>query len=842
MTQNCFHCAEPVPPGFQALVNFEGVDQPTCCYGCQAVMQAIIEANLDDYYRFRTEPAALGMVPDNIAVELEKFQIYDEPEFVSQYVVAEPNGSTAQSLEVTLSVEGMRCGACVWLLERSVSSLKGVSQCSFNYATGRALIRFDAERVNLSEILMCISAVGYRAIPFDVRKRENQLASESRLHIQRLFVAGIAMMQVMMYALPHYLSDAGDVSEAHTQLLRWASMVLTTPVVIFSAKPFIAGAWRNVRTLSAGMDLPVSIGVLSAYFTSVWNTLNGSGETYFDTVSMFVFLLLLARYLEWRVQCRAMRSIDDVSIHAPETAQVLDAAGQWSTIPAIRLQLGNTIRVNSGDTVPVDATVVSQRGSIDCSVLTGESMPITVRPGDTVPGGAHVAGAPLTLIVSAPQNQSVLSTIGKMVERGQADKPQIVKLADKLAGYFVVILLLFAVLVYGIWLTIDADRAAAIAITVLVVSCPCALSLATPAAIAAATGRLLESRLLITRGHVLETTSQITDVVFDKTGTLTLGSAQVTHYDIAPDYSSEHILALAAAMEQGAAHPFAKAISALAHAPAQEKISAIKHVPGFGISARVGQGHYIRLGSSAWCGLQESSIDEFNDSHPRPIGVASEVILSQSNTEDYSSQVSILARFLIADQLRPEAKATMNMLEERGLKLHLLSGDQQEVVADVATALSIPDWQAQANPDDKQQYVKSLQASGARVLMVGDGINDAPVLATSDVSMALGNATSLARTSADTISLSNGLYALPILFQQAQLTARIVKQNLSWALAYNAISLPAAALGLVSPWLAAIGMATSSLLVAANSARLWGKSLRSSEPPVNHQKDLVWNP
>lgn len=833
----CYHCHEPVPAGFHAPVEFDNETRSTCCYGCQAVMTSIIDAGLADYYRFRTEPAQ--DLPEDIEARLDALQIYDEPEFTEQLLSDSTNPDGARLAEVTLAVDGVRCGACVWLLERTLRTLPGVQSVSVNSSTHRARLCFDSGQIALSAILQRMQQVGYCATPLDTRQREQGLARESRRQVQRLFVAGIAMMQVMMYALPDYLNGAGEIAHAHLQLLRWASMVLTIPVVFFSAAPFYAGACRSLRLRSAGMDVPVVIGVTVAFGVSVHNTLVQSGDVYFDSVSMFVFLLLLARYLEWSARCRSLRAIDDVSSQQVNTArQLID--GAYQTVPASRLQPGDTIRVDSGETVPVNGVLATSSGLIDCSVLSGESVPVSIAANDAVPGGAQVCGAPLTLSVTEPQHRSTLSVIARLIERGSADKPAMVALADRVAHHFVWCLLAYACVVFAAWLWVDSDRAAVIAITVLVVSCPCALSLATPAALAASTSQLIKQRLLITRGHVLETSAAVTDVVFDKTGTLTHGAPQVVAIDGADHHRA---LALAAALEEGAAHPFAAAVInyAAQHDVVPASVQVTRHEAGAGVEATVSDyeqaGTTVRIGSPAWCKLSPSDLERFNQDFSEIPQVASMVYLCESTAPQFASPV-IIARFAIADTLRVESSALVSELQRQGLHVHLLSGDQQDVVEDCAAALTISTWRAAALPEQKQHYVQQLQRRGACVLMVGDGINDAPVLASADVSVAMGNATSIAQTSADVIALSKDLSIVNLLLSQARRTRAIVKQNLTWALAYNITVIPAASLGWISPWLAAIGMALSSLLVAGNASRLWwsGRAEKTvlSSPDTNH--------
>lgn len=877
-------------------------------------MQAIVEAKLDDYYRFRTEPAVLGVVPPSVGASLDALSVYDEAEISERYlrqvdgegstiVKVDPMAESAQGggvaaesqsapapekaclSEVNLAVEGLRCGACVWLLEKSVRREPGVSSANFNFSTSRARVQFDPKKVPLSQVLRVIASVGYNAVPFDAREREAALKRETRSLLQRLFVSGIAMTQVMMYALPAYLSDAGEIDPAHEQLLRWVSLVLTTPVMLYAAQPFLAGAWRDLKALSPGMDVPVTIGLLAAFTASVHATLTGQGEIYFDSVSMFVFLLLGARYLEWSVRRRAMRAIDDIGAVAPETAVRLVPGGdnsdpaytgmQPETIPAVRLQAGDLIQVNSGERIPVDVRVEHGSSAIDNSVLTGESLPVAVAKGDRIAGGALLAGAPLRLIVERPQSDSALSMIERLVDRGASEKPRMVGMADRVAAWFVSVLLVITALVWFVWSQHDASRAAAVAIAVLVVSCPCALSLATPSALAAATGQLLRSRLLVTRGHVLETLARVTDVVFDKTGTLTHGRPEVLAIQCADSIEPETALALVAALESGSSHPYAAALTdawrrngAGQSQPLLAPLQSIHHESGHGVSAVMEDGTELRLGSRLWCGVADADIEALagawssvstagSDSQANSLtdkkvvegmtrDAASEVVLSrQTGSRAPQSGASsgqapqLMARFLLQDPLRLETKNTVQTLQEMGFAVHLLSGDRAAAVAPMAQRLGISQQRADALPSDKQAYVAALQAKGATVLMVGDGINDAPVLAASDVSLAVGNASALAQTAADAISLAPGLENLVPMLIKARQTMRVVRQNLLWALVYNLIAIPAAAVGLVPPWAAAIGMASSSLLVVGNALRLWAEPASTGSNAT--RKQTLWN-
>lgn len=890
----CYHCTESVlhPARWQVL--YDGEERDVCCLGCQAVMQAIVDSGLADYYRFRTEPAQFGVVPEDLSAKLDELSVFDEPEISERFLHPRDAVEGSTLVDVNLSVEGLRCGACVWVLERSVSGIQGVDSASVNFSSERATVSFNPQIVKLSHILARIAQVGYSTVPFDVRERELSLKKESRLFLQRLFIAGIAMMQVMMYALPGYIADAGDIEAEHQQLFRWASLVLTTPVILYSAQPFLKGAWIGVLNRRPGMDMPVSIGILAAFSASVWATLTASGEIYFDSVAMFVFLLLSARYMEWCVRRRAMRAVDDIGSAAPETAQRIKTAhsDEIEVVPALRLEVGEQILVDNGARIPVDGLVVTGSSSVNNALVTGESVPVSIAPGDAVAGGALLIGAPVRLEVLRRQSASTLSVIDKLVERGAAEKPKTVLIADKIATVFVSLLLVFATVVYFVWLFIDPSRAATTAIAVLVVSCPCALSLATPAALAAATGDLLKNRLLITRGHALEALSSVTDVVFDKTGTLTLGEPRLVNIGVAPGCDENTMLGIAAALETGSPHPHARALreawrsrrcncgaidcavvdnggekltkqastkqdlkrtvqmigvevntclgSSCEDPDTNSMLSALgyrnaqcHHKAGFGVSAELEDGDTLYLGSAVWCSLDESTTKHWRGADSSEFIAASEVFLTLKNC---SGEVSVLARFLLRDSMRSEVYALIESLQQRGLQIHLLSGDRQNAVSAVADKLGIVEYEADATPGDKQRYVSTLQYQKKTVLMIGDGINDAPVLATANVSLAVGEASALARTAADVISLSPGLEQLPLLFAKARCTSRIVRQNLTWAAAYNVMAIPAAALGYVPPWAAAVGMALSSLLVAANAQRLWTKN-----PPVTRLPDAAVN-
>ena len=797
----CFHCGLPVEHAGRFVVDVDDSPREMCCAGCQAVAQSIVAAGLAEFYRHRAAPGGeRGALPP----ELADLRLFDEPEVLRPLVRED-----GEHCEATLALDGLRCGACVWLIERSLAAVPGVERVSVNFSTERATLRWDPSRVGLAALLERIARVGYRAVPFDVRQREAGIRATSRALFRRLFIAGLGMMQVMMYAWPAYTSAPGDLDAEYASLLNWASLALTLPVIGYSASPFFAGAWRDLRARAPGMDVPVALGLLAAFAASVWATVSGRGEVYFDSVTMFVFLLLAARYLEWSARRRAGRAIDALAASLPETVREVDAEGREHKVPAARLAVGGRFRVDTGERIALDARIVEGSTRIDQSLLTGESTPVPRAAGEEVPGGAINAGAPVLLEALRPLEDSTASAIQRLIARSAEDKPRVARLADRIAAWFVLALLLLATAVFLYWWQADATRALPIAIAVLVVSCPCALSLATPAALAAATGSLVQHGVLITRGHTLEALAQATDVVFDKTGTLTLGRPRLADVVCLGDIGRERALALAAALARGSPHPLAQALRAAAAEAgvAVPAASELQSVAGAGLSGHV-DGRAWRLGSAEFAGAHERDAPSGPD-------------LAEDSGVWLADGDRVVARFALRDAVRDDAPALVEALRRTGLRLHLVSGDREPAVAAVAARLGIAQQRAGARPEDKVAYVRELQSRGARVLVVGDGINDAPVLAAADVSIAVGEATALARTAADAILLGESIGRVADARGVATRTRRIVVENLAWAMLYNALAIPAAALGWIAPWVAALGMSLSSLMVAGNAMRLW---------------------
>ena len=798
--QECFHCGLPVPPGADYGVEIDGVRQPMCCHGCQAVAKAILDGGLGDFYRFRTEksPQARELVPE----QLRELELYDRDDLQKNFVQQD----VGEQREAALILEGIVCAACVWLNERHVKALPGVLDFAVNYATHRARVRWDNQRIRLSQILEAISAIGYRAHPFDPGRQEQVYKDEKTRALRRLAVAGLAMVQVMMLAVALYAGDYEGMSDSLRNFLRWVSLLLTTPVILYAARPFFASAWRDLRRRQLGMDVPVSLAIGAAFVASAWATVTGSGEIYFDSVTMFTFFLLAGRFLEMGARHRAGEAAEELVKLLPATAARLTEAGE-ERVPVADLAPGDRVLVRPGEGVPADGRVLEGSSSLDESLLTGESLPQVRGVGDLLVGGTVNNESPLVMRVEQVGEATVLSAIVRLLDRAQTEKPAVARLADRVAGWFVAVLLLVAAAVAWWWWQHDPAHAFSVTLSVLVVTCPCALSLATPAALTAATGALTRLGVLTTRGHALETLARASHVIFDKTGTLTEGRLRLEHVELLGGLDRRRCLEIAAALEQASEHPIAHALGA--EAPARLQVEAISATPGCGIEGLVAGVRY-RIGTPDFVsGLQSGP------AVGAPPDAPAGVVLGDAQ--------GFLAHFEFGDRLRDQAAATVARLKALGIEVELLSGDQAAIVQRVADELGIQRYQARCLPQDKLRHIQALQASGAVVAMVGDGVNDAPVLAAAQVSLAMGGGTQLAHASADMVLLSEQLPHLADAIRTSRRTLAIIRQNLAWALMYNLVALPLAAAGWIAPWMAAIGMSTSSLVVVVNALRLRGR-------------------
>jgi len=809
----CFHCLQPIPPGVDIQVQVNGVSQPMCCHGCQAVAGTIDAHGLTHFYRFRdtSNPAQVELVPE----ELKALEAYDNPELQQRFVAT----TDITRKQITLSVDGMTCSACAWLIEREVLRCPGVIQVQVNATTERVTIQWHDDQVKLSTLLQAIHQIGYKALPFQQDTAEQEFVRKRKAYVKRLGVAGIATMQVMMIAVGLYFGAVTDLTAELELFLWWVSLGFATPVILYSAQPFYLSALRSIQANQPNMDVPVSIALLGAYGASAYATFSQQGDVYFESVSMFTFFLLTGRYVELLAKQQAISVAANLVKLLPAIAERELADGRTEQVLVQQLQVGDCIRVKPGATIPVDGELLSVSAQVNESLLTGESRPVTKASTDQVLAGSINQTQAIAIKVTATQQQTVLASIVAMQDSALASKPKLARMADKIAKAFVWRLLIVAGLTFLTWSFIDADKAFWVTLSVLVATCPCALSLAAPTAVTGAIHRLNRAALLLRNGDVIEDIDHIKTIVFDKTGTLTTGQfAILSQHDYVIDtskqtkaLSAQDIRAVVATMEGYSEHPLARPLRDLTptnttSAASQAALTQIENHPGQGLSATHDRLGALRLGSLAWI---QAWHPEFKPKDP------------QANVVLASAQ-QVLAEFNVQDELRADAKDTITELQQQGYRLIILTGDQRHRTQPIAAALGITQYFSDCKPADKLQQLQQLQ-SQAPVMMIGDGINDGPVLAQANLSMSFANAADLAKTSADAISLTGKLSHVLHLLDTGHQCRKIMKQNLVWALIYNISILPIAMAGFVTPYIAAIGMSLSSLLVLANSLRLYRK-------------------
>lgn len=800
----CFHCGLPVPQNSRYLVTIDGVARPMCCPGCEAVARAIVDAGLTDFYRHRTGQPRPGEALPRV---LREFALYDRPELQRGFV----RDAGAHAREAALILEDIVCAACIWLNERHVRALPGVLDFQVNYTTHRAQVTWDEQHIHLSDILAAIAAIGYTAHPYDAQRQEAVQRRERARFLREIAVAGLGAMQVMMISVALYLGAYGGMNPAMRTFLRWISLIIATPVLLYSARPFFQGAWRSLRRRRLGMDVPVALAVGLAYAASLLHTVLGRGEVYFDSVVMFTFFLLTGRYLEMLARHRAGRATEVFAGLLPATATRFGPEGP-EPVAVAELVPGDRILVRPGETVSADGRVEEGASTVDEALLTGESLPRVRSIGDAVVGGTLNVESPLTVVVERVGPEAVLASIVRLLDRAQRDKPRLVRIAERAAAWFVGALLVLTAGVAWWWWGHAPQEAFAVTLSVLVVTCPCALSLATPAALTAATGALARDGLLVTRGHALETLARVQVMVFDKTGTLTEGRLQLVEVQTLRDVPEARCTAIAAALEMSSEHPVARALQTIGgRHPAVDEVRA---TPGQGIEGRV-EGVRYRIGNAAFVGADPDLLAGESSAAVR-------VLLA-----DKAGPLAVLG---FADQLRADAQAAVIGLRALGIESCLLSGDRPAEVQRVARELGITRVDGGLSPEGKLEALRKWQREGVVVAMVGDGVNDAPVLAAAPVSVAMGEGTGLAQANADLILLSGRLIHLVQGIDLARRTRRVIGQNLAWAVLYNVIAVPLAAAGLVAPWMAALGMSASSLVVVTNALRL-----RRTRAPVRER-------
>lgn len=785
----CFHCGQALADD-AVRMHWDGAERDFCCRGCAGAAEWIANAGLSDYYQFRQADAVrVDTVHDDLS-------LWDRPELQAEQVRQDGQGQ-----QITVLTDGMRCAACAWLIDRALHRHPGVLDVNANAVTGRIRITWDQARTRLSAILEDLAQLGYRVHLSPGPAREAARRRERRTAMMRLGVAGLGAIQAMMFAEALYLDTAGEMAIPTRDFLRWVTFMLSGPVVFYAGWPFLAGMWNEVRLRRFGMDTLVATSVLLAYLASLFETVRGGPHVWFDAAVMFVLFLLVARQIEAAARARATDHVDTLARARPAFAWRRGEDGQFVQVPVAALGIGDEVRVEPGEAVPGDG-VACHAAAFDESLLSGESVAVPKRSGDEVRAGSIVCDTTAHVRITRTGQDTWLSQLARLIERAQGERPALARLADVVASRFVLGLLLAAALTCIWWLRHEPARAFEVTLAVLVVACPCALSLAIPAALAAAHAALARAGVLALRPDALATLARVDTVVFDKTGTLTSGEPVLQSLQTFAGMSAEQALRMARRLERDSRHPLARVFAAepagdvAGEAPEDWDAIEVRQHPGLGLEARI-EGRLWRLGQAGFAAAQDDD---------------GAVWLGDGERA--------WARFVIHDSVRPNAAAAVQSCIALGLRAEVLSGDGQAAVHEVARALGIEQARARQNPEQKLAHIRALQQQGHGVLMVGDGINDAPVLGGADVSMAMHSGTALAHGAADFVLTAQHLERVPQAIVLARRARATVRQNLAWALGYNLLALPFAAAGWVAPWLAALGMAASSLIVTLNALRL----------------------
>jgi Cu2+-exporting ATPase len=780
-TGRCFHCDATLPAN-PVAAQAKGGMQQFCCAGCATAAAWIAGAGLDDYYRLRT---ARGGRVDPDTTDLAA---WDREEIIAAQARDVPGGR-----EITVATDDMHCAACAWLIDRALAREPGVLEVGANAVTGRVRLVWKPALTRLSLVLARLQALGYRPYLAGTRAAEQARRAEHLRWLLRLGLAGIVALQTMMFSEALYLDTAHQMPAATRDFFRWVAFLLATPVVFWAGFPFLAGAWRELRQRTAGMDTLVSASVLLAWAGSTLATLRGGAQVWFDAAVMFVFLLLVARMLESRARQLAGARIEALARARPVLAR-RECSGRIEAVPLAQLQAGDVVRVAAGEHVPADGVLLDAGAALDESLLTGEARPVAHAVGDVALAGSLCVAQPLRLRVTAAGAATRLAALERLTQRAQEHRPRVARQAERVAAWFVLGILALAVVIYLYWHGHAPARAFEVTLAWLVVSCPCALSLAVPAALAAAYSRLSRLGLLVLRPDALQRLATIDTVVFDKTGTLGDGQWRLARIDTFT-LGAHAALRLAAAMERDSTHPLASAFRAFDEG---DVVHDIALVAGRGLEGRQ-RGRRLRLGAGDFAaGRSDDGALWLGDGQ------------------------SAQARFELSEQPRPDSAAALQELAAAGLHMQVLSGDDAAAVQRFTHGLGVAfeHVAGRLRPEDKLAHVRQLQQQGRRVLMVGDGINDAPVLAGADVSLAVNGSAALARQNADLVLLPPALSRVAAARDIARRTRRVIRQNLGWAIAYNLLALPLAATGHVEPWAAALAMVLSSLTVTLNALRL----------------------
>jgi Cu2+-exporting ATPase len=769
----CAHCGQALPAG---------ADARFCCAGCATAYAIVQDLGLGQFYARRAAAAgARALRPD--AQEAER-----------DYAAHVRTDGAGRSV-LHVMVDGVSCAACVWLIESVLAQEAGLVEGRLNMTTRRLAIRWDGPAAEANRYARRVAALGFRLVPYDPGRLVVAADRAERELLKAMAVAGFAAGNIMLLSVSVWAGHVQGMGQATRDLMHWVSSLIALPAIAYAGRPFFRSALDALKAGRTNMDVPISIGVVLAAAMSLWQTMESGPHAYFDSAVTLLFFLLVGRYLDRRARGRARAAAEQLLSFDTRSLAVVRQDGTAVRVPAEAVRTGDVVLVAAGERVGIDGTVLAGSSDLDASLITGESAPAAARPGTPVFAGTVNLSAPLRIRVTATGERLLLAEIARLMEAAERGRGRFVALADRVARAYAPAVHLLAAATFAGWLALGAagwEQALTHAIAVLIITCPCALALAVPAVQVVASGRLLRRGILLKSATALERLATVDGVVFDKTGTLTQGDL-----GLLPDPARPaDALRLAASLAQASRHPLARAVARAApEVPARDDV--VEH-PGQGLSAAGGA---IRLGSRVFCGAGAAGENAGPELWLAAPGMAP-------------------VRFAFAERLRPDAAAVVSWLRAQGLPVALLSGDRPGAVAAVARQAGIERWRADCNPADKVRHLTAAGAAGQRLLMVGDGLNDAPALAAAHVSISPATAADISQTAADAVFQGERLAAVAETLAVARRAAGLVRQNLAIALLYNLGAVPLAVAGRVTPLIAAIAMSSSSLLVIANALRL----------------------
>lgn len=816
----CFHCLEPLSKYSTVFAEIAGEQRAFCCYGCQTAAQYIEDDQLTEFYQRRGKSRNQVSGSEAMAVNAGQadWSFLDDPALAKDYVTETADGER----ELSVQVHGLYCASCAWLIDNAMSKYSDGIAARVDIDAKRLFVSIRNPEVKIAGVLSIVEKLGYQPAIISLGATEDpqaQAREEQHLALKRIAVAGFGMMQVMTYMLAVYLGEFHGMEESFHRFLTLVSMLVATAVVFYSGKPFFDNALNDIANRHLGMDVPIALAIAGAYFPSVYLTLlNRPGHIYFDSAVMFIFFLSVGRYVEARARHRLAGSSNELGKLLPPLIEI-KRGGQRQHIKPKEAEIGDQIHLTHKQRLPFDGTVVDGEALIDESLISGESIPVLRKQGDRVLAGSIVIGEGIEIQATAAWSDSSMAKISRFLNKASAAQGEETTTFDYLARYFVLFVLVLTALVGIVWWSFAPDRVFEIVLAMLVASCPCAFALAGPVGVAAASHVLRLKGLLVANFKALRVLPNITTWVFDKTGTLTRGRPEISSITCYANTSEDDALRIAASLEQDNQHVLSYAFSTK---QALSSVEDLERIAGHGVAGDL-EGRRYYLGKPSWV-MQQSGItaspkgEVFENEHASLVALA-------DNTQ-------LIAVFTIEDQLRPQAKAALQQLKAQGDKLIVMSGDRKATVDYITRDLPLDSARANLLPEQKVDNLHALQAGSELVAMVGDGVNDAPVIAQADVSLAMSSGSEVSQAQADVIILNGQLSSLTTLVEVARVTSRITRQNLGWALAYNGIALPLAAFGLITPWLAALGMSISSLLVVVNALRISHVSEPNSRPKI----------